>query len=67
MDHINKNENILLELYGKKPSTMMFGNDNDAEDMKRQANSIALLPKMEKVATRKSQRRVILQAPRGLV
>ena len=60
MDHINKNESITLELYGKKPSTMMFGNGNGAEDMKRQANSVALLPKMEKVSTRKSHRRVIL-------
>lgn len=60
MEQIDKCDKILLELYGKKPSLMMFSNGNNAEDMKRQANCISLLPKMEKVSTRKAKRRVIL-------
>lgn len=60
MDQINKNESIIMELYAKKPATLMFSNGNNAEDMKRQANCISLLPKMEKVSTRRTKRRVIL-------
>lgn len=60
LEQINKTEKLTFEMYGKKPSSMLFGNGNNAEDMKRQANCVSLLPKMEKVSTRKTKRRVIL-------
>lgn len=60
MEQINKTEKLTFEMYGKKPSTMLFGNGNNAEDMKRQANCVSLLPRFERVTTRKTKRRVIL-------
>lgn len=62
LDQMWKCLKAMNELYKMKPKEMNFSNGNNADDMKRAANCINLLPKFEQKDTRKktNKQRIII-------